>query len=357
MKALVFEQYGKANEVLKLQDINEPEPQDGEVKVKMLFSPLNPSDVYNTIQGTYKEAVGKAIWNHNKAEKDYAMDPDGLKIIPKLPHIPGLEGVGTVVSAGKGIYGKMLIGKRVIVVGADRGNWQEYNVVSAKQALPVNKALSDEQAATSFVNPVTAYIMIKEELNCKKGDFLLQSAGNSEVGKMVIKMGKHFGFTTINLVRNESQKTALMAIGADYVIDVTSEDLKSKVYDITNGKGVRCALDPLSGSLHSNMIQCLSIDGILMVYGTLLSESLSFSSRDLMTPLAGIKGFFLSNWMAKQPLWKKMYIIKKAGKLVKTGVLASDISQIYELEDYQNALTAFEAKNNKGKILLRCSNG
>jgi NADPH:quinone reductase-like Zn-dependent oxidoreductase len=356
MKALVFEQYGKAKEVLKLQDIPQPEPQKGEVKVKMLLSPLNPSDVYNTIEGTYKEAVGKAIWNHNKVEKDFTMDADGLKTIPSLPHIPGLEGVGIVVSAGSGIYGKMLIGKRVTVVGADKGNWQEYNVVAAKQALPVNKALSDEQAATSFVNPVTAYIMIKEELKCKKGDFLLQSAGNSEVGKMVIKLGKYFGFKTINLVRNINQKAALTAIGADYVLDVTSEDVKTEVYKITAGKGVRCALDPLSGELPSNMIQCLGVDGTLMVYGTLLSEPLSFSSRDLMTPLAGIKGFFLTNWMAKQPLWKKMYILKKAGKLVKSGVLASDISQIFELEDFQNALMAFETNNNKGKILLKCSN-
>jgi NADPH2:quinone reductase len=355
MKALVFKQYGKAKEVLTLQDINEPEPNAGEVKVKMILSPLNPSDVYNTIEGTYKEAVGKAIWNHNKSEKDYTMDPYGLKPIPTLPHIPGLEGVGIVVSAGKGLYGKMLVGKRVTVVGADKGNWQEFNVVAAKQALPVNKALSDEQAATSFVNPVTAYIMIKEELKCKKGDFLLQSAGNSEVGKMVIKLGKYFGFKTINLVRNESQKAGLEAIGADYVIDVTTQDVKSEVYKITDGKGVRCALDPLSGDLPSNMIQCLgAVNGTLMVYGTLLSEPLSFSSRDLMTPLASIKGFFLSNWMAEQPLWNKMYILKKVGKLVKKGVLSSDISQIFELEDYQKALEAFEQKDNKGKILLRC---
>ena len=54
MKALVFEQYGKAEDVLKLKDLPEPEPGPGEVKVKMLLSPINPSDLYNTIEGTYK---------------------------------------------------------------------------------------------------------------------------------------------------------------------------------------------------------------------------------------------------------------------------------------------------------------
>ncbi len=355
MKALVFEMYGDAKEVLSLQEIDEPIPQKGEVKVKMLYSPLNPSDVYNTIRGTYKDAVGKAIWNHNKLVADFSMDPEGVKTIPSLPHIPGLEGVGVVVSAGKGVYPNYLVGKRVTVVGADKGNWQEFNIVSAKQALPVNKSLSDEQAAVSFVNPVTAYIMIKEELKVQKGEFLLQSAGNSELGKMIIKLGKHFGFKTINLIRNESQREHLLALGADYVIDITAEDVKSKVYDITNGKGVAYALDPLSGELPSNMIQCLGLNGTLMVYGTLLSTPLSFSSRDLMTPLASVKGFFLTNWMAQIPLWKKIMVIKKVGKLVQKGVLSSDIDKTYELTEFKEAIASFEAGNNQGKILLKCS--
>src|SRR5688572_25840721 len=102
MKALVFDQYGKAEQVLVLKDLPEPEPAAGEVKVKMLYSPVNPSDILNTIEGTYRDAIGKTIWNYGKPESEYSIDPDGVRKFPSLPRVPGLEGVGVVVKAGKG---------------------------------------------------------------------------------------------------------------------------------------------------------------------------------------------------------------------------------------------------------------
>lgn len=353
MKALVFEQYGKAADVLHLKDIPEPEPLDGQVKVRMLLSPVNPSDIYNTIEGTYRNAVGRTLWNHGRSESEFSIDPYGERLIPQLPHIPGLEGVGVVVAAGKGLRGKFLLGKRVVVVGGVKGNWQEFNVVDDKQAIPVNSSLSDEQAATSFVNPVTAYIMIREILKCQNGEYLIQSAANSELGKMVIRLGKEFGFKTINLIRNESQKGHLKGLGADHVIDISSEDLKAKVHEITNGKGVKYALDPVGGELGSNMIQCLGLGGRMLVYGTLSSQPLSFSARDLMTPLARIEGFFLTNWMADKSLIKKLSVIRKVGKLVKSGVLGTEQGPVFHLEDYRQALEAVIEPGNKGKVLLR----
>ena len=81
MKALVFEQYGKAEQVLKLTDLPEPEVSEGEVKVKMLMSPVNPSDIYNTIEGTYRTAVGRAIWNRSREERNFSIDPAGERQI------------------------------------------------------------------------------------------------------------------------------------------------------------------------------------------------------------------------------------------------------------------------------------
>ncbi|MCI5056526.1 MAG: zinc-dependent alcohol dehydrogenase family protein [Flavobacteriales bacterium] len=355
MKALVFESYGKAQEVLKLKDIPEPgSPKEGEVKVKMLMSPLNPSDVYNTIEGTYKNAVSKTIWNHDK-EDDLSIDPFGERKIPALPNIPGIEGVGVVVEAGKGFLSKRLMGKRVAVVGGDKGNWQEYNIVSAKQALPVNKSLSDAEAATSFVNPMTAYIMIKEVLKCKTGDFLLQSAGNSELGKMVIRLGKKFGFKTISLIRNDEQRNHLMKLGADHVLNIKTQDFKKEVYNITNGQGAQCALDPIGGDLPSKMLQCLGLKGKMLVYGTLTTDPLTFSPRDLMTPLSSVEGFFVTNWLSDKSLLKKLGIIKRVGKLISEGVLNSEVGKIYPFEDYLKAIEDVNNPGNKGKVLLKIS--
>lgn len=353
MKALVFEQYGKAEEVLLLKDIPEPEPDAGEVKVKMLYSPLNPSDVINTIEGTYRDAIGKAIWNYGKSEDQFSVDPNGNRVLPSLPHVPGLEGVGVVVKAGAGLYPKFLMGKRVTVIGARKGNWQEYNVVDARQALPVKSGINDEQAAVSFVNPVTAYAMIHEVLKCRSGDMVLQSAGNSEVGKMIIRMGKRFGFQTINLIRNKAQAEHLRAIGANHVIDISSENLRERVFQITKGRGVPFALDPIAGSLASEMVLCLGLNGKLLVYGTLSSELLHFSSRDLMTPLSSVQGFFLTNWMMQHGLLKKFSIMRKVASLVKSGELQSQIYKTFPLEYFREAMHEVRQSNNRGKILLK----
>lgn len=352
MKALQFHQYGKAQDVLELVDLPEQEPGDGQVKVKMLMAPINPSDVYNTIEGTYKNAVSQTIWNHGKTD-DLSIDPLGKHKIPGKPTVPGLEGVGIVVKAGKGLRGKLMNGKRVLVVGGN--TWQETTVVGAEQVIPASKKLTDEQAATAFINPVTAYVMTQEVLKCGKGHYLLQSAGNSEVGKMVIRLGKHFGFKTINLIRNKDQATHLKSLGADHVIDITTEDFKARVAEITNRKGADFAIDPIGGELPSKMIQCLGMKGRMLVYGTLTTDPLTFSPRDLMTPLISLEGFFLTNYMAGLGLLKKFSIVGKAGKLVAAGVLNSEIGPSFTLDQYQEAIKAVNEPGNKGKVLFKIS--
>jgi NADPH:quinone reductase-like Zn-dependent oxidoreductase len=349
----MFDQYGKAEDVLSLRDVPEPSPGPGEVKVKMLYSPINPSDLTNTIEGAYRKAVGKTIWNHGKAESELTVDPDGARPLPSPPLVPGLEGVGEVVEAGAGLYPRMLVGKRVAVVGSKLGNWQEYTITDAKQALPVRKGVSDEQAAVSFVNPVTAYVMVKEVLGCGPGDLVLQSAGNSELGKMVARLGKHFGFQTASIVRDGAQAAKLREGGADHVIDISSEDLRDRVCVITGGKGVQHALDPVGGELASDLMQCLGLGGTLVVYGTLTTEPLNFSSRDLMTPLSSVRGFFLGNWMASRTLLQKLAVTRKVGKLLEAGVLQSEIREVFPLEEYTRALATVREPGNRGKVLLR----
>lgn len=353
MKALVFEHYGKASEVLHLTEVDDVSPAPGEVKVKMLYSPVNPSDVFNTIEGTYRNAVGRAIWNHGKHEDSYTIDPEGQRPLAKLPHIPGLEGVGVVVEAGKGIHPRFLKGKRVTVVGAAKGNWQQFNVVPAKQALPVAKSISDEQAAVSFVNPLTAYAMIREVLNVGKEDIVLQSAANSELGKMIIRLGKHYGFKTINIIRKAEQRQGLLDLGADHVIDSGEQDIQAEVARITNGRGVPFALDPVAGSLAGSMVPCLGLRGRMLLYGTLSNDPVTFSARDIMTPVSTVEGFFLTNFLAGKNVLKILGMTRQVSKLIQQGILISTIDQVYALEQYREAIAHAIMPNNKGKVLFR----
>src|SRR5207302_6164666 len=135
MKAVVFDRFGEPAEVLQLRDVPLPEPGPGQVRVRMLASPVNPSDLL-VVRGQYGR-------------------------LPQLPATPGFEGAGVIDAAGPGLLSwlrGLKPGRRVAVLNGGGGNWQEYVVLSARQVVPVAGDLPDEQVATFFVNPATALI-------------------------------------------------------------------------------------------------------------------------------------------------------------------------------------------------------
>jgi len=333
MKAVSYEQFGNPLDVLKLVEKDVPEPGPGEVRVKMLLSPINPSDLMS-IRG-------------------------GYTYTPDLPATPGFEGVGIVESSGGGMLGKMMIGKRVAVLNRDHGNWSEHTVTSAKQVIPVPKLLHDDQAASFFVNPATAFIITQRVLQIPKGEWLVQSAANSSLGKMVIKLGLHHDFKTLNIVRREEEAEKLRFLGAHQVIkfDMNQdppEELIEKVKEITGG-GARYMMDPIGGKLGSVMVKCLVKNGMLVLYGTMSGEDISLFPRTLMSLNANVRGFHLGGWMEPLSIWAKMSLIRQISKLVVDGTLSTDSAEEYPFEEFAKAIEDSQKPGINKKILLRIS--
>ena len=232
VKRVVFDRFGPPAEVLRLEDdVPAPQPKFGEVLVRMLASPVNPSDLMY-IAGKY-----------------------GLK--PTLPATPGFEGVGVVEATGGGLLGWFRKGKRVAVIGDRNGTWAEYTVTKARQVVPVPDDLSDELAATFFVNPATALAMTQDVLKVTRGAWLLQSAAGGELGKMVIRLGYKFAFRTINVVRRREQVEELKKLGADHVIVESDGPIPEQVRKLVPD-GVRYAIDPVGGETGSQIIASLA---------------------------------------------------------------------------------------------------
>ena len=286
MRGVIQDHFGEPSEVLRPFDGEMPIPGRGQVRVKMLAAPVNPSDL-STIRGTYAK-------------------------IPPLPFVPGYEGVGVVESAGPGLWGRLLVGRTVAMLTGEGGSWQEFNIVPARQAVPISSQIPIDQAAMFFVNPTTAYVLTCEVLAVPRGEWLLQTAAGSALGKMVIRLANHIGFRTISVVRRSEQARELSDLGADEVIATDEQDLLNRVHEITGGKGVRYALDPVSGDLGSKVIRCLAPKGRLIVFGTLSNQPLTFSSRDLMTPGSKIEGFWLGNYMSRISLFKSSALFRRS---------------------------------------------
>ncbi|WP_339911241.1 zinc-dependent alcohol dehydrogenase family protein [Symmachiella dynata] len=329
MQAVVLNQFGEPADVLRIESRDQPVPASGHVRVRMLASPINPSDLM-MIRGQYG-------------------------ILPELPATPGFEGVGIVEASGGGLLGKFLVGKRVAVLNGTTGNWQEQTTVPAKQAVPLGKELSVEQAAMFFVNPATAYVMTRQVLKVPRGAWLLQTAAGSALGKMVIRLGRKYGFRTLNVVRREEQVAELKSLGGDAVIAASPAELPAAVTEITGGRGVPYAIDPVGGALGTAVVQSLGKGGRMLVFGTLSGEPLSFSPRDIMTPDANIAGFWLSNHMNSLNLIGKLKLVKMVKTLLRDGTLTADVGETFPLEKVCDAVQAAEQPGRAGKVLLSIS--
>jgi NADPH:quinone reductase-like Zn-dependent oxidoreductase len=327
VKRVVFDRCGPPAEVLRIQDdVPAPQPAHGEVMVRMLASPVNPSDLMY-VAGKY-----------------------GLK--PTLPATPGFEGVGVVEATGGGLLGWFRKGKRVAVINDRIGNWAEYTVTKARQVVPVPDSMSDEQAACFFVNPATAVAMTQNLLKVHRGAWLLQSAAGGELGKMVIRLGYKCAFRTINVVRRREQVEELKKLGADHVIVESDGPIPEQVRKLVPD-GVRYAIDPVGGETGSQLIASLARGGRCVIYGSLADEPLSIHPRYLIGNDLSVEGFWLGAWAQKQRVLTMLRLFRRVRALMSEGVLQTHFAATYPIEQVAKAVEHAAAPGKGGKVLLK----
>jgi NADPH2:quinone reductase len=327
VKRVVFNRVGAPAEVLRIEDdVPAPQPKPGEVLVRMLASPINPSDLMY-IAGNYG-------------------------IAPTLPATPGFEGVGVVEATGGGALGWLRNGKRVAVLNDRLGNWAEYTVAKARQVIPVPDYLSDDQAATFFVNPATALIMTRSILRIPPGEWLMQSAAGSALGQMVIRLGKKYGFRTLNIVRRREQVEELKKLGADAVIVESDGPLKDQVRSLAP-EGVRFAIDPVGGKTASEVIAALAPGGRCLLYGSLSDDAATVHPRVMISGSIEVSGFWLGSWFKKQSVLTMLRLIRRVKSMMRHGVLQTNFTATYPLEEIKKAVEHAAAPGKGGKVLLR----
>jgi len=233
------------------------------------------------------------------------------------------------------------------------GTWQQYTVVDAKRAVAVPAQLDDQQAAMYLINPLSAYAMVKDVLDVQSGRWLMLSGAGSALSQMVIRMAKLYGFNTIAVVRSGHKTKQLKELGANVVIETDSMELTEEVYKATSGTGVDYVMDCIGGELLEQMQGCVTVNGHILVYGTLSGPSCTLYSRDLMMPCAMISGFFAGNWLAQKTLLQKVKILRTIARLAKAGIFKTQVDEVYRLEEYQQALEAASQAGRKGKILFK----
>jgi len=286
--------------------------------------------------------------------------------------IPGVEGLAEVQMVGAGLEEQFSPGQRVFVCcwapwgvwsEAD-GVWSEYLRVRPENVVTVPDGISDSTAAMFLVIPVTVYVMMFEQLKLQPGDWLIQNAAGSELGKWTIALAELMGIHTINLVRREEQVEELRNhTGTEHVLWCPPDGrahgaLVKQIREITGDATVSGALDAVGdGVFVSLMLQTLSPHASIIIYGVLGGTELKVPFERLChIPLEdiSIRGFSLQNWwLPDTDDDNKRRVFDAVWQLIsENDVLNPEVAGIYPFEQIGEAIRS-SLRQKKGKVLLR----
>jgi NADPH:quinone reductase-like Zn-dependent oxidoreductase len=239
------------------------------------------------------------------------------------------------------------MGKRVVAINDRGGNWAEYAIIKARQARPVADDLPDDQVASLFVNPMTALALVRHVLKVKQGEWLLQSAAGSNLGRMIIRMGKHDGFKTINVVRRHEAMEELKQLGGDVVLCSEDGPIDKQVKSVA-ARGVPYALDPVGGETGTQLLRSLATRGRLVIFGSLSEEPIRIDPRRLIGGQQTIEGFWLGHWMRAQSIPRALLAFREVSGLIRSGVLKTETGPGFTLDEVKQLAAA----GSQGKALL-----
>ncbi|WP_127795112.1 zinc-binding dehydrogenase [Agromyces sp. LHK192] len=324
MRALVHDRFGDPAEVLSVQEMPVPEPGPGQVRVRLVRSPIHNHDLW-TVRGTY-----------------------GYK--PELPAVGGSEALGVVDALGDGVE-HLEVGQRVATGGA-RGAWSEYFVAPAAALVPVPDGVPDEAAAQLVAMPFSA-ISLLDSLGLGSGEWLVQNAANGAVGRLLAQLAPARGIRVLGLVRRAAGVHELAAQGLGDVVATDDDGWRERVAEITGGAPIRAGVDSVGGAASGQVMSVLAEGGTMVVFGAMASPTMEIPSGDVIFKQATVKGFWGSRVSAAMAADERARLMGEVFTRLGEGVVTLPVEATYAFDDIAAASRANFDAGRRGKILLR----
>ncbi|KAM9723194.1 enoyl-[acyl-carrier-protein] reductase, mitochondrial [Menidia menidia] len=318
-QALIYRSHGDPCRVVQLENIDLPPVGAKAIQVKMLATPINPSDI-NMIQGTYA-------------------------ILPELPAVGGNEGVAQVIEVGSHVK-SLKPGDWIIPKDAGLGMWRTEAVFAEDDVISLPNDIPLLSAATIGVNPCTAFRMLSDFESLKPGDSVIQNAANSGVGQAVIQIAAARGINTINVIRDRPDfkqlSDRLKAIGASYVIreeELRRPEMKEMFKTCAKPK---LALNGVGGKSATELLRHLQFGGTLVTYGGMSKQPVTVPVSALIFKDVKVKGFWVTQWKRIHSHDEMPFraMLDELCSLIRQGKLTAPACTEVGLQEYHKALDA-----------------
>lgn len=340
MKAVVFHEHGDVD-VLSHEEVADPVPAPGEVKIQVHASALNHLDIWVRLGG---------------------------RPVPiPMPHIGGCDAAGVVTELGEGVSG-IKTGTRVVVApglvpdGDDfsrmnndsaseqfqifgfqrQGGFAEYSCVPARNVIPVSDRLSMVEWASVPLVFLTSWHLLFARCGLSLGETALIHAAGSGLGISGIQLANRAGARVITTVGSDEKKEKALALGADHVINYRTHDFVEETLKITGGQGVDVVYEHIGGETFSKSIGCIKRAGRMGFCGITESPTSTIHLGALYSRLISLHGSYMGS----------LSELKQVVRLAEAGEITPVIDSTFPLSDVKAAQQHMLDRKNFGKIVI-----
>ena len=324
MRAIRYDEFGDPAQVLGMADTDRPEPSPGQILLRVIMSPIHNHDLW-TIKGQY-----------------------GVR--PDLPATGGSEAVGIVEAVGRDVDPE-LTGKRVAAAGL-AGSWAEYALAKAAAVIPIPEEMPDEAAAQLIAMPFSA-ITLLEFLNVEAGDWVIQTAANGAVGKIMTVLAEQRGIRLLNLVRRKGAAEELAHMGITDIVSTDDDDWIDQARRIVGRDGARAAIDSVGGDVVPGLVNLLGQDGLLVTFGSADGGTLPMPGSQLIFKQLTVKGFWGAKVMEATKPQDAQRMFGELIGLVMDGKLKLPSGGDFGLDQAAEAVNAATTPGRDGKIMFK----
>lgn len=321
MKAIRVHSVG-GPEVLKLEEVPDPQPGEGQAVVRVEAAGVNYVDVYFRT-GLYK--------------------------MPALPFILGQEAAGTVAAVGPGVT-QVAVGDRVAYTGV-QGTYAELAVAPAARLVKIPDGLSTHQAAAAMLQGITAHYLATSTYPLKPGDVCIVHAAAGGVGQLLCQIAKLRGARVFGTVSTEEKARIAREAGADEVILYSQQDFSAEAKRLNGGKGVQVIYDGVGRATFEKGLDTLAPRGLMALFGQASGPVPPFDPSVLNQ-----KGsLYLTRPSMGHYIADRDELMWRAGEVlgwIAAGKLRLSIDRELPLADAADAHRALEGRETTGKVLL-----